>query len=240
MTELLPLFLNLSGRAVVLVGGGPVATAKLQTLLAAGARVRIVAPDVAEEIAVIVAALSQHAVTIAQRPFEPADLDGAWLVVAAATPAVNRQVAEAAEARRIFVNAVDDPANATAFLSGVIHRDGVTLGISTSGAAPALTALLREGLDALLPRDLSAWMWQARASRVAWRRDAVPMAARKPLLLRALNDLYRSPEGLRHTGENCGEDRDVAQGFSPAISAVPFSDRGPRVPWLNGPEDSWL
>ena len=87
-------------------------------------------------------------------PFEPADLDGAWLVVAAATPEVNRQVAEVAETRRIFVNAVDDPANATAFLSGVVRRDGVTLAISTSGDAPALTALLREALDALLPRDL--------------------------------------------------------------------------------------
>ena len=126
----------------------------------------------------------------------PADLDGAWLVVAAATPEVNRHVAEVAERLRLFVNAVDDPANATAFLSGVVRRDGVTLAISTSGAAPALTALLREGLEALLPRDLATWMWQARSARVAWRREGVPMDARKPRLLQALNELYRSPETL--------------------------------------------
>ena len=56
------------------------------------------------------------------------------------------------------MNAVDDPANATAYLSGVVRRDGVTIAISTSGQAPALTSLLREALDALLPRDLPAWI----------------------------------------------------------------------------------
>ena|SRR5437868_9292906 len=222
MADLLPLFLNLSGRTVLLVGGGPVATSKLRPLLAAGAQVRIVAPDVTAEIAAI-AATALHSLAIVQRPFETGDLDGAWLVVAAATPDVNRQVAEAAEPLRIFVNAVYDPANASAFLGGVVRRDGVTLAISTSGAAPALAALLREGLDALLPRDLAAWMWQARASRAEWRRRGVPMDKRKPLLLGALNDLYRRPEGPRHVAPAT-----VGQGSSPA------------VPWLNAPEDSWL
>ena len=219
MPDLLPLFLNLTGRAVLLVGGGRVATAKLQQLLAAGACVRVVAPEISEEI---LATTPQ--VECALRPFVPSDLDGVWLVVAAATPPVNREVAAVAETERVFVNAVDDPANASAFLSGVVRRDGVTLAISTSGDAPALTALLREAFDALLPRDLGQWVSQARAERVVWRREGVPMEARKPRLLMALNDLYRSPEGARHTGT----DADVAQGVSPA------------VPWLNLPEDSWL
>src|SRR5690242_15910714 len=122
MPEMLPLFLNLARRRVVLVGGGRVAASKLKQLLAVGALVRVVAPEISDEIA---------DVEIVRRPFAPADLDDAWLVVAAATPAVNREVAAAAEARRIFVNAVDDPANATAFLSGVVRRDGVTVAIST-------------------------------------------------------------------------------------------------------------
>src|SRR5471030_155385 len=227
MTELLPLFLNLTGRDVALVGGGPVATAKLRQLLAAGARVRVIAPEITDEIAAVVARLAPHpTVTLARRPFEPADLDEAWLVVAAATPEVNRQVADVAETLRIFVNAVDDPANATAFLSGVVRRDGVTVAISTSGAAPALSSLLREGLDALLPRDLAAWMWQARAARVAWRREGVPMEARKPKLLQALNALYHEEETAEHA--------EIAE------KRISPSDRGPRVPWLNSPEDSWL
>lgn len=191
MSDLLPLFLTLAGRDVVLVGGGPVATSKLEALVRAGARVRVIAPGVTP-------AIEAAGVEIARRAFVAADLDGAWLVVAAATPEVNREVAAAAEARRIFVNAVDDPANASAFLSGTVRRDGVTIAVSTSGRAPALTALLREALDKILPADLERWMAEADSQRAIWRRDQVPMAARKPLLLQALNGLYEN--GLRAQG----------------------------------------
>jgi siroheme synthase-like protein len=186
MTEMLPLFLNLSGRTVVLVGGGPVAAAKLRQLLAASATVRVVAPSVVHDIARAEGA----DVSIARRGFVPEDLDDAWLVVAAATAEVNRAVSAAAEARRLFVNAVDDPANATAFLSGVVRRSGVTLAISTAGDAPALTSLLREAIDAVLPADLDRWIQSARDARETWRREGVEMTARKPQLLRALNALY--------------------------------------------------
>jgi siroheme synthase-like protein len=187
VTDLLPAFLNLSGRAVLLVGGGAVAEQKLRQLLAAGADVHIVAPRVTP-------AIRAANIAIAERPFASADLDGIWFVVAAATPDVNREVAEAAERRRIFVNAVDDPANATAFLSGVVRRDGVTIAVSTSGEAPGLTSLLREGMDALLPRDLDRWVETARAERAAWKRDRVPMADRKPRLLAALNAIYNGTQ----------------------------------------------
>jgi siroheme synthase-like protein len=223
MTELLPLFLNLTGRDVLLVGGGRVAEAKLRQLLAAGARVRVVAPAIATSI-------REAGVTIVERGFEPADLDGVWLVIAAATPEVNRAVAEAAEPRRIFVNAVDDPANATAFLSGVVRRDGVTMAISTSGNAPALTALLRESLDEVLPSDLAAWVTTAREQRIEWRRKAIPMEARKPLLLRALNHLYH-PNAKRE---------EVAKTPAAEDAKRPAAQRDQRVPWLSGPEDSWL
>ena len=184
MSDLLPLFVNLAGRRVVLVGGGPVAAGKLTQLLDAGADVVVVSPEVHPDIV-------RRGVAVEERPFRPADLDGAWLVVAAATPEVNRDVARAAEERRLFVNAVDDPANATAFLSGVIRRDGVTVAISTNGDAPGLTALLREAMDAILPRDIGRWMEEARRVRAIWKRDQVPMDARKPLLLETLNDLYQ-------------------------------------------------
>jgi siroheme synthase-like protein len=179
----------------LLVGGGAVAAAKLGQLLAAGADVRVVAPAVDARIE---AAAAASGVAIDRRAFVPADLDDAWLVVAAATPEVNRQVAIAAESRRVSVNAVDDPANATAFLSGVVRRDGVTIAISTSGDAPALAGLLREALDAVLPEHLDEWIEEARRQRAIWRRDQVPMEERRPLLLEALNALYRRPEGLHY------------------------------------------
>ncbi len=183
MQELLPLFLHLSGRRVLLVGGGSVAAAKLRQLVAVGADVRVVAPEVCGDI-------EESGVPFERRRFEPVDLDNVWLVVAAATPDANREVAAAAEARRLFVNAVDDPVNASAFLSGVVRRHGVTLAISTSGEAPALTSLLREALDTVLPPDMNLWLDEARRQRGAWRRVGVPMDARRPLLLQALNKLY--------------------------------------------------
>jgi uroporphyrin-III C-methyltransferase/precorrin-2 dehydrogenase/sirohydrochlorin ferrochelatase len=186
MPHLLPLFVTLAGRRVVLVGGGPVAAAKLQQLLPTGADLVVVAPEICEAIA----KTERATFRIVRRRFVPGDLDDAWLAVAAATPRVNRDVARAAEARRVFVNAVDDPANATAFLSGVVRREGITIAISTDGVAPALTSLLRQALDAVLPTDLRLWVAKARNLRVEWRREGTPIAERRPLLLQALNDLY--------------------------------------------------
>ena len=178
-----PVFLSLAGRRVVVVGGGPVAASKLAGLLSEGAHVVVVAPDLRPEI-------ERSGVTIVRRAFEDADLDEAWWVVAAAPPAVNRQVCDAAARRRVFVNAVDDPAHATAYLGGVVRRDGLTLAISTDGRAPALSGLMREAIDAWLPADLDRWMATADEARRAWKRDEVPMARRRPQLLEALNRLY--------------------------------------------------
>jgi uroporphyrin-III C-methyltransferase/precorrin-2 dehydrogenase/sirohydrochlorin ferrochelatase len=221
MTELLPLFLNLAGRRVVLVGGGPVAASKLGQLLATGANVRVVAPDVRQEIV-------DAGVAIDQREFVESDLDGVWLVIAAATPAVNARVAAAAHARHLFVNAVDDPANATAYLGGVVRRDGVTVAISTRGDAPGLAGLLREALDAVLPRDLGLWMDEARLQRLRWRRDGVAMEARRPLLLHALNVLY-----ARRARAETPVDRLAT---SPPVRELADS---PVIAGPGGVEDSW-
>jgi uroporphyrin-III C-methyltransferase / precorrin-2 dehydrogenase / sirohydrochlorin ferrochelatase len=180
---LLPVFLKLEGRKVLVVGGGAVAESKLQALLAARALVSVVAPEVRETIAAA-------RVPVLRRPFEPADVDGAWLVVAAAPPDVNRQVLAAAEARGVFVNAVDDPAHGSAYLGGVLRRGGVTIAVSTEGKAPALAGLLREALEAALPEDVAEWVTAAAALREEQKRARVPMGERRPLLLRALNRLY--------------------------------------------------
>jgi uroporphyrin-III C-methyltransferase/precorrin-2 dehydrogenase/sirohydrochlorin ferrochelatase len=182
-TPLFPLFLKLHGRRVVLVGAGVVATEKLRHLIDAGAEVTVVAPQIAP-------AIETAPVSILRRGFEPADLDDAWLVVAAAPPDVNRAVASAAAERRIFVNAVDDPASASAYAAAVLRRDQLTLAISTDGAAPALAGLFREALDALMPRDLAEWFATARRARAQWLKERVPMSERRPLLLQALNRLY--------------------------------------------------
>jgi len=181
--RLYPAFLRLAGLPVVVVGGGAVAASKLDGLLEADARVTVVAPA-------INAAIRRRGVSLVERGFVPSDLDGARWVIAAATPEVNREVAAAATARGLFVNAVDDVASASAYLGAVIRRGPVELAISTGGLAPALAGLLREALEAVLPDDLEKWIDVAKAARADWKRAAVPIAERRPLLLRALTRLY--------------------------------------------------
>jgi uroporphyrin-III C-methyltransferase/precorrin-2 dehydrogenase/sirohydrochlorin ferrochelatase len=183
---LFPVFLKLERRPVLVVGGGPVAASKLAALRRARARVTVVAPRVVPDIA-------RARVTVLRRRFRASDLDGCWLVISAATPGVNRQVARAAERRRVFVNAVDDPMHASAYLGGVLERAGVTVAVSTDGHAPALSGLIRQGLEAVLPADLARWMRTARRARRTWKARGVPMPARRPALLAALNRLYDAP-----------------------------------------------
>jgi uroporphyrin-III C-methyltransferase/precorrin-2 dehydrogenase/sirohydrochlorin ferrochelatase len=182
-----PVFLKLSGRRVLLVGGGQVAAGKLAGLLADGARVTVVAPEIRSE-------LHQPGVTIVRRSFEEADLDDVWYVVTAAPSEVNKQVVAAAESRHVFVNAVDDPSHATAYAGSVVRRAGVTIAFSTDGRAPALAGLLREALDAWLPADLDTWMVASDAARREWKQSRVPMEERRPMLLETLNRLYEEKD----------------------------------------------
>ena len=193
--DLFPAFIKLAGRRVVVIGGGPVAASKLEALLNAGDDITVVSQE-------IVSKIRNSSVTILERSFRLSDLDGAWLVVAAATPDVNRVVAQAAETQHVFVNAVDDPPNASIYLGGVVRRAGVTFAISTDGRAPALAGLLREALDSLLPtRDLEQWMAEAAQLRRHWQKNAVPMQNRRPELLESLIRLYKTPDNKAITNQ---------------------------------------
>ena len=193
MTALYPVFLKLDGLPVVVVGGGTVAASKLDGLLAAGARVTVIAPHVQGSI--------RDKATVVEREFRAADLDGARWVIAAATPEINAQVTAAATARGLFVNAVDDPKAATAYLGAVVRRGDVEIAISTGGLAPALAGLIREGIEALLPEDLERWITRAVEARAEWKRDRIPMAERRPLLLRAIERLYPTVRQLPEVSE---------------------------------------
>jgi uroporphyrin-III C-methyltransferase / precorrin-2 dehydrogenase / sirohydrochlorin ferrochelatase len=186
-----PIFLDLRSRPVLVVGGGRVAFGKVASLLEAGASVTVVAPRIDKSV---------NGAELVVREFQPRDLDGKWLAVAAATPEVNREVARAAGERRIFVNAVDDTASASAYLGGVVRKGGVTLAVSTDGRAPALAGLLREALAALLPEELEQWTHTAAQARALWKAARVPIRERRPLLLEALNALYHPGHGDHAAG----------------------------------------
>lgn len=180
------MFLDLCERRVLVVGGGRVASSKLQALKAGGAAVTLVAPYVIPEAVV-------PGIRIHRRNFRERDLDGVWFVIAAATPRVNSQVARAATRRRIFVNAVDDPSNASAYLGGTIRRGHITLAISSGGRAPALVRLLREALEHILSDDLTRWLELAETEREQWKRNKVTTSNRTPLLATAIRSLYPDP-----------------------------------------------
>ena len=177
---LLPLFLKLEGRAALVVGAGAVAERKIETLLHAGATVRVVAPEATEEVRRLA---SDARLEWAARAFEERDLDGAWLVFAATgDAAAQRRVAAAAGERHVFCVAVDDPENASAYSGAVVERPPFVVAISSSGATPALTRLVREVVEHVLPGD--AWVEHARALRAKWLAEGTPMSDRFAELVR--------------------------------------------------------
>ncbi|HEY8089426.1 MAG TPA: bifunctional precorrin-2 dehydrogenase/sirohydrochlorin ferrochelatase [Polyangiaceae bacterium] len=177
---LLPLFLKLEGRSALVVGAGAVAERKIEALLHAGATVHVVAPEATEEVRRLA---GEARVSWAARAFEEKDLDGAWLVFAATgDPETQRNVAAAAGARRIFCEAVDDPENASADSGAVVERPPFLVAISSSGATPALTRLVREVVEHVLPGD--AWVEHARALRAKWLAEGTPMGDRFAELVR--------------------------------------------------------
>jgi uroporphyrin-III C-methyltransferase/precorrin-2 dehydrogenase/sirohydrochlorin ferrochelatase len=179
---LFPLFLKLAGREVLVVGAGAVGERKVESLLEAGARVRVVAPRAAEGVRRMAEA---GRVAWTARAFEESDADGAWLVFAAtADVAVQQRVAAAAGARRVFCVAVDDPANAGAYSGAVVRRPPFTIAISSSGATPALARLLREVIEHVLPGD--AWVERAKELRAKWLAEGTPMGERFGELVREM------------------------------------------------------
>jgi siroheme synthase-like protein len=137
-----PVNLLVAGRRCVVVGGGRIAARKIAALLDAGATVHVVAPDLSPEVQDWQAS---GTVTVDQRPFTPTDLDGAWLATTATPdPAVNQAVYDAGEARRIFVNAADDPDRCSFTLMSVVRQGDLVVTIGTGGRSPALATYLKD------------------------------------------------------------------------------------------------
>ncbi|HTD30065.1 MAG TPA: NAD(P)-dependent oxidoreductase, partial [Steroidobacteraceae bacterium] len=152
--DYLPVFLRVEGKSVVVVGGGEVALRKAQWLLKAGARVRVVAPQLHAELAryAIDAELTHEAAA-----FCAAHLAEAVAVVAATDdPAVNAAVSAAACARGIPVNVVDDAQLSTFIFPAIIDRSPLIVAVSSAGHAPVLARAVRAQIEALLPARLGA------------------------------------------------------------------------------------
>lgn len=178
--SLLPLFLKLAGKTVLVVGAGAVAERKIESLLEAGARVRVVAPAASEEVQRMA---REGRIEWSPRPFEEGDAEDAWLAFAAtADTEVQERVERATRARRVFCVAVDDPSHASAYSGAVVRRPPFTIAVSSSGATPALTRLVREVIEHVLPGE--DWVEHARRLRAKWMAEGTPMGDRFAELVR--------------------------------------------------------
>lgn len=156
-----PLFLDLTGQPVTVIGAGKVATRKIKTLLRAGANITVISPQASATIVEQASRLLSdrrrtgkmpvQQLHWLRRPYRPGDLAGARLVVAATDSLpVNEAVCREAKRRRQLVNCVAPPAAGNFIVPALVHQAGITLAISTGGANPALAKQLR--------RDLERWL----------------------------------------------------------------------------------
>jgi uroporphyrin-III C-methyltransferase / precorrin-2 dehydrogenase / sirohydrochlorin ferrochelatase len=154
-----PVFFDLTGQRVLIVGGGEVALRKVSLLERTGALITVVAPEIAPEL---MQRAASGKLRLAIREFAPDDLDGARLVIVATSRrAVNRWIANLSESRNIPVNVVDDREASRFIVPAIIDRDPVLVAVSTGGAAPVLARRLRERLEALIPvriGELASWL----------------------------------------------------------------------------------
>lgn len=174
-----PAWLDLRDRLALLVGGGQVAGRKLASLIEAGAWVRLVSPRLAPETAAL---LPHPRVEHHPRPFAESDINGVWLAICATDDeAVNRSVAAAGEAARVFVNVVDVPDLCGFIVPASFRRGELTVAVSTGGAGPAVARRLRERLEADFGPEWGPYLVLMRAARDWVKAQGRPAAANRPL-----------------------------------------------------------
>ncbi len=149
-----PVALELTGRPVVVIGGGVVAERKVEGLLASGASVTVVAPRLTAALAALA---KSGRVSHLARAYRRGDLSGHDLVfVAVDDAAVSRAAADEAHTRGTWVNAADDPARCDFILPSVLRRGDLVVAVSTGGASPALARAVREQLERVVTDDYAA------------------------------------------------------------------------------------
>jgi precorrin-2 dehydrogenase/sirohydrochlorin ferrochelatase len=182
---MIPLFLNVTNRLCVVIGGGPVGRRKAAALLEGGARVRLVClePQPTEDQAAALVWVTE--------PYHPGHLEGAALVFAAATPEVNRQVIADAHAAGLWVNAASEPENGDFFMPAELRRGDLVVAVGTSGEAPGVARAVRDLLDSQLDDAFGRWL-----ALLAELRPQIQAAIPTPDWRRALLERLAKPEWL--------------------------------------------
>jgi uroporphyrin-III C-methyltransferase/precorrin-2 dehydrogenase/sirohydrochlorin ferrochelatase len=156
MDDLFPIFLKLAGRPCLVVGGGAVAEAKMHGLVRCGAKVRLVAPKAAPGIR---EAASLGQIVWEERSFQPSDLAGIFLVVAATNSReLHEEIFRRCQQAGILCNAVDEPERCDFYYPAVVRRGALQIAISTAGKSPFLAQRLRQELEERFGPEYGAWL----------------------------------------------------------------------------------
>jgi precorrin-2 dehydrogenase/sirohydrochlorin ferrochelatase len=166
---LFPVFLKLTNRPVLVVGGGAIATSKIPALLEAGARVTVVAPQLSPELSNRV---ENREIIWLKKEFSADDLENKFLVVAATSlRELNGLVYRAADTRNILCNAVDDMEHCHFYYGSIVQRGDLQIAVSTNGKSPALAQRLRTELEQQFGPEYGDWVEQLGEAREALRAD---------------------------------------------------------------------
>lgn len=228
--EYLPVFMNLRGRLALVVGGGDVAARKAELLLSAGARIRVVSPEIGAAMRRLIQA---HEMQHIEAPFLSRHVDGASLVIAASSAKLtNRAVSVAANERNIPVNVVDQPALCSFILPAIVNRSPVVIALSTGGRSPVLARFLKARLESLIPAAFGRLAGLLGRYRESVREKFVTLTQRR-----------RFWESVLDGGVTemmlAGRERDAEEYLTRAIAAADREARTPGEVYLigSGPGD---
>jgi precorrin-2 dehydrogenase/sirohydrochlorin ferrochelatase len=202
--ELFPMFLKIAGKPCLVVGAGPIAKSKIESLVRCGADVRVVAPHATETVR---DAARAGAIRWEQRRFRNSDLRGQWLVVAAtSSPELHEQIFRQARRAGILCNAVDEPERCDFYYPAVVRRGPLQIAVSTSGCAPSLAQRLRRELDGYFAPEYGAWTAEVGRARSALMATGVSAEKRKRAMLQLSSakafDAFRKSAKARGQGRN--------------------------------------
>lgn len=157
MPNYYPIMLDVRERPAIVIGGDAVAAEKAANLSAAGARVTVIHPEFCAELQEL---RQKQAITLLAKPYEPGDLAGAFVVVAATTgdPALSDLIWRETQERGQLVNIVDVPALCNFILPSILRRGQFTISVSTEGASPALAKRIRQQLEGTFPPAYATYL----------------------------------------------------------------------------------
>jgi len=178
--KLFPMFLKLSARPCLVVGAGTIAESKIGSLLEARGRVRVVAPEATPQVR---SWAHSNSIEWHQRPFQPEDLEGMFLVVAATSSTqLHERIFEEATQRGVLCNIVDVPPLCDFYYPAVVQRGALQIAISTAGQSPALAQRLRKQLEDQFGPEYEEWLAELGESRAELHSSKLDPEERKRLL----------------------------------------------------------